>query len=49
MYSVDMCADNNTYFSQLQATSVGIIKPGESFTYTDEVHIHVIIVWSIQI
>ena len=23
---------------QIQATSVGVIKPGESFTYTDEVH-----------
>ena len=42
LMSLDMCADNNyyyAYFSQFQATSVGIIKPGESFTYTDEVHI----------
>ena len=28
-------------FLQIQATSVGVIKPGESFTYTDEVHAYI--------
>ena len=29
-------------YPQFQATSVGVIKPGESFTYTDEVHAYIL-------